>query len=587
MTTTPTPTENRYRRHRLGQEIVHVEVAHHPGDINDAITYHDRTSAEGLTAVDLLRRWAKNRFARYIKRDSTNTVDGSIIKGLEYITQEEAALEIDSGVTETVLLGIDSAIARATATLFTQPGQRWEYYTGEDEDEANEEIADMIEDYRLRGGAYTAMQRWDTLSVVAGSAVLGLTWVPGDETISYRVWRPSDVFVGFADRIGIEGDAVSRMPLWSILEDAAVVIVRVGRPNRRQAESAEIAERFLAYFGRSELYPRGRCVLYEARSPWQIPDVFGGGGGLVLDEYMDGEEPANPLTAAQDELGPEMVPHEYPFCLLYGGVGNVDLLHSDTTTYHVAREFDIAASRILKAASDGAAGTVVISSDGTGGEGRMPRSIRGVVSMPRGMQYGEYGYGAAGASLSAWDLLMRQIQMYGETAANIGGFEVTPDQGRAPESGFALSIRAHPKRQYRKQRIVINKGAVARIYEIERSLIAFHSTVEPPPATSYQVWTPGEMAIPRNPQEDYDLAEKLLTRGAISYLEFVRRVNGLETQAQARALLEQIAEQDAAFPPKGSPPGASGNGGTAGSGLAARLAARAGQVTTTGAQAQK
>jgi hypothetical protein len=535
--------ERTYRLVRVAlAESLADEFAANAEDLDSALTSLDGIDANGNTDHDQLRSEIKARFATSIDRKVN--ADGKVT--FEEYVNEASEAAIDQGYAETVLTRTYPKIVGATATLGTAPDMSFDYTLegeeepeptpdGEREQTVGEQVGELVGGYRDAGRFKQALIRADRLSVGLGSSAMYIRWHEGGP--KYQAVPPQSIYARYGEKI--VSDDGERSTDNTDIDDATCVGVRL--PDYRADSTSQPKIRFLTYCGRSDEYPKGRCVVYTVNSLDQWADVPPENNGRVLEEYRlpNTNEIANPLTLAQDEHKTQT---EYPVAIFLGQDASADLglfptsglaLWRDTT------EFDIAYSRVLSAAVEGARGLMVVKND----DGApLPRSMTGAVAGRDGLEVSKVGHEAAGASKSALEVL-EAVSNRISNAYFVPAYQMTHDGTKAPQSGYSLDVQNMPLEQRRRERIELNEHALERVFWIERGLHLAHGGQGDIPEGVTQQWNPGNIAKP------VDRAEQIANLGAatdkkyIDYVRAVREYNGFSTDAQAIDWIEEMGER--------------------------------------------
>lgn len=510
-----------YTRIRMLDTDGITESASKPAELVDAIGYLDRTEDKNL-----LKQYTKNRYATGLKK--ANTTDDATIQEGNYDTYTLGKVNtaIEVGKFEIVPSGLYGRIVDEVATLFTQTDQKW-IYSGDGIDA--EEIEETVLEHRQAGRFGETVERWDRLSVGVNCSYLRLLWVSGH--IQYEVIRPTAIHFQFP--LQIEEDSEFRSPLYTEIEDAATVAIQL-----TQTSSGSKDVQWIAYVGRSNQYPLGRCVTYASNKPYPIPEL---GDGNIINEYTIGEEAANPLTYLQDFYGPDMVHYEYPVSRLLGTASGADerLIPTTDTLYQNSKELDSSSSRNLTAAVKASTGTTAIRDPMNRG---LPETTEGAMSL-RGEQEITWGGRDAIHAVNAGNVIDNQKRELAESYG-VPGYRVVHTQTQ-PESGAALLIRHQPQVEYRKKRIRLNYANVIRLSELEIYYISMFGDIELKDVDI--TWFPGTWAPPVPPLDLIAEIKEAEANGYIDKVEAVRRYHRMETREEAREKLEEIQQTETDF----------------------------------------
>jgi len=507
--------------------------------LDTAVAYFDRTGDH-----DALRDAMKARFAVGITKTTTLSDAGSDTEtGYETYSKNAKEVQIEQGILEAVTSGIGGKIVGALANLFTADNQSWTFLKESEAGEAepSEDAEQLITEHRKMGGFSTAMVNTDSLACMINGAYLFVTWVGGH--LQYHVVNPTCLYAIYHESIIDNGE--ERAVDYSQIEDATAIVLRLSG----SLSAAPDQQQYLAMFGRSAEYPFGRHVTYRASRWDSIPEVGRGGVEYTIPEGFKGAgEIANPMSwlAAQDTK--KIVP-EYPIISLDGGLAKTGhgLLKLTTSLFDNCVEIDIGYSRLLKDSLNAARGKDVVTNEGGA---PLPRSLEGVVALHNGQSLQVMGLPAANAQ-QAMDVLESVVTSVG-SGYNVPDYMLVSDPATlTASSGVALIIRTKQLIDFRGYRIQANKAQVARLFDIEKSLITVYE-----PETQgklldgvHQSWDPGTYAIPEDRLIKIQALDNAVKSGYISQVKAVKDYNRLATDAEAIALIEQINEQNAEYPP--------------------------------------
>jgi len=535
-------------RTRLGELIVgasrYREIPEHIAEILDALS---PTSTRARSQRDAVREALIRRYARQIVRSERD--------GVAYESYEvpQAAAGYRGDLYEIVTLDFATDIWRQRARLYTEPGQVVSYSVPGDETEATAallaEAGEALAQQREDGGADLALQQADLYAVALGSAAVHLRSVDG--ALRYDPVPGCHVSARYGETV--ETDRGVRAVDYGDLEDASAVIVRLAGGDGARQESAadEATDQYVAYCGRSEAYPRGRCVVYEARHEEQIPEPGAGGiewcwsasGGRWEREPSRGEL-ANPLTVAQELADDYSIP-EYPVVRVLGDVaaafGSDQFPLRDESFFEQTRELDVLASRLTRIATVTARGVFAITNPG--GAPLPPVWDEGTVALTGEQTLQVLGQGGDGVRIG-WEIL-RQLAEATSRTQGVPAYAVSVSQAQ-PESGVAIRLRAHGLERDRQRRLVANRKVWPRLFSIERALVRVHNGVEIFPEGARIQWAPGDLDQPVDPQIEATTLSALLSSGVVDRVEAVRRERGYRTPGEARAEVERMDERSPA-----------------------------------------
>jgi hypothetical protein len=292
----------------------------------------------------ILAKYAQRYCERIQKADSGEVGSAEDTYYSNPVLAAKAA--VDTGKFEVVTLGTLTKIKRIVASL--NRDTEYQYV-----DEAGQEVEDFqqdIEQSRAQAGFLMKLGRTDELAVVSGSA--GMLVQQLGSQMDYQPLQSNQIKVVHAESI-MEGD--SERPTNTLdIEEASLVVLQM-------SAASGLASNYVAYFPRSDEYPKGRMVKYTANNWYEIPIV--GADGSV-DHRDAGDEIANPLTVLQDTAQDWTIP-EIPVSLWQGSVNGAgsELLPTYTTLYEQDKEINLAASRQMFAGVRSATGIIVFSTE--------------------------------------------------------------------------------------------------------------------------------------------------------------------------------------------------------------------------------
>jgi hypothetical protein len=498
------------------QELVSDEV------LDDVVEWFDRISCH-----DKIRRKMKARFGYGVMKGAD---------GYETYSRAATQKEIDMGFYEAVDVGIGQRIVSALANLFTRKDQNWQFYSSTGE--TDETTADVIESHRTMGGAYHAQVSADRLACATESGAIRVLWEGG--SLRYEAIAPQHIKVLYGPTV--IDDGVARPANITSLDDASAVVVRLS--GSVQSVAGHYSDcRWIAYVGRSETYPDGRCVTYVSPADaWDRIPAPGTPG--TYDVVRSGtEDLCNPLSwLANREEG---VLTEYPIVLLRGGHITVSdsVIPTQDTLYDSVVELTLGWSRTLKDALSGALGREVLSNP----QGQsIPETTEGVVVLRPGQTY-EIKNMSAGSITAAVDTL------YAASGAVANGwsvpsYTVVSRIGSAPDSGVALAIQAAPLMEFSIYREKINARAIVCMFGVERCLINYHLDSAIIPWDAYVTWTAGTLDVPRPEAERVLAITAALDAGLTDSVGAIREYHGLATDAEAQSMYDALRERSAASP---------------------------------------
>ena len=490
-----------------------------------------RTDAEQL-ATTLRRRYGM----------SIETPPGG---GYQTYTHLDFEAALREGQIEMVCVRTYRRIVESTATLFSQQDAAWTFTEpGTDEEGAPAHVpvdpalmAPLLS-MRERGRFQVGMVRADRVAVGLGSC--GVRPMVRSGRLVYEATPPQCIRVGYGTEI-IDGDgdkAERRATDPADLEDATVIAIRL--PDGGDERTEDRRPRWIAYMGRSEAYPDGRCVEYSADEWYSIPEP--GRAGIIY------EHPAgNPLTALQNRVGVDACPFEYPLVAILGTDASSVTpfpLHG-LSLYSASQEIDAAWSRILNCSLEAAAKIRVVTRTDAGST-ELPKSLSGSVALLPGQSLDVIGPSATDVQASS-DILRSLTRTIAE-AWSVPGYLVSDDDAASPESGVALAIRSQPMIAHRGSREMLNRDAVERLFTLERCLLWAAHGKEPWPASIEQSWYPGRVQLPRNEKEHLEQLKLGIEIGVIDRVDAVQEYHQFATTEEAQAYAEDIAKRSREVP---------------------------------------
>lgn len=479
-----------------------------------------------------VRQAIVNRYGTGIKQtkdDAGNT--------LETYTKAGFAERMLAGHVEVVTIGLGHNITAALATLFTEPGQRFALLspTGEEITDVAGWFAEFRESSQFIEGLVSA----DEEAVQLGVSLLFVEFYEG--YLRYRTIDPGKVKVRFDTYVTSDGEP--RPVNYLDIEDATCVVLETGTVDAD-------TKTYTAIFGRSDAYPNGRYVSYTSDNDGKdIPDI--GVEGIYEWTNTSGEV-ANPLSQYAND-NPTIPLPEYPLVLFFGGHVRRDRLFPiSTSLLEESIEADVAASHIRATSGDRARGTLALTKSQNNVTNPLPDHLYGEVSLEPGMTL-EAIDGNPNAPQVAWELLKAEnvaaAQGYGVPDYYVSSEDHTVEAS----SGVALKIRTGPLIKFRDKRAAINAPSVAKLFEIEKALIALFAEGDEAMITRLeaagQQWDPGEKDLPEELVDVVDTADKLLAKGVYDTIEYIRVVYKLSSEAEAIAKYEDLKARAEKYPP--------------------------------------
>lgn len=497
-------------------------------DTGKVLGYFGRINDRAQVKNAIVKRFGTG--IRRTKDSSGNTLESYVKEGFD--------ARMSAGHIEVVGVGLGHTITSALATLFTEPGQRFSI-VGVDGEETPSEVSDWLSDFRTASQFINGLTQADEEAVQLGCSVLLVEFFEGH--LKYRTIDPGKVKVRFDG--AVESDGETRPVNYQDIEDATCVIIETGTID---AETRS----YVAIFGRSYTYPNGRYVSYMSDSDGKdVPDV---GTDGVYEWTTAGGEIANPLSLYANDH-PDLDLPEYPVVLFYGGHVRMDRLFPiSTSLLEESIEADVAASHIRATSSDNARGTLVVKKSRENPTAKLPTHLRGEVSLEHGVEIESITTDSA-ASTVAWELLKAEniasAQSYGVPDYYVSSEDHTVEAS----SGVALKIRTGPLIKFRGKRAAINAPSVAKLFEVEKALIAMFvqgdDAIIRRLESAGQQWDPGEKDLPEELADTIEAADKLYDRGIYDDIEYIRVVYKLPSEAEAIDKYEELKRRREEYPP--------------------------------------
>jgi hypothetical protein len=316
------------------------------------------------------------------------------------------------------------------------------------------------------------------------------------------------------------------------LEEASVVVLML-------SVASSSTYNFVAYFPRSDMYPKGRMVKYEASMWYQIPEV----GNEGANDHMDAaEEVANPLTVLQDDAQNWTIP-EIPVVLWYGspdGAGS-SLLPVSTNLYENDKELNLAECRLLTGGVKSATGIIVFSNE-LGGSPIMPDNLsEALVQLKPGHALNVLH--VPGANVTALDGVVEKLGAYISEKYGVASYKLSVGGNTNIPSGVALVELNKPETKYRQGRADMNRAGMDKIFQIEKGLAAIDNEDPNFGAGITQTWTVNDPTFTQTEAEIQAAIKEDIALGVIDKRGAVRaRVPSMEnaTDEEVDAYLETL-----------------------------------------------
>ena len=463
---------------------------------------------------------AKKMATRYCSRIS-KAEDGSVYNS-DPVEAMRAA--VNAGLFEIISTGIMKKIVLNVANLTS--GAEFSYT--DDAGNLLDEFAADMKAAREQGNFTNVMQRLDQMSVAVGSAVL-FVQVLGNK-YSYQAISPDNVILLYNGIIEDSGEL--RAIDTTNIDEATAVIINTGPVDR-------VRNGYVAFFGRSDTYPRGRLVKYVASSWKDIPAV---NSESASEHYDKSGEIGNPFTILQDDKHDYTLP-EYPVAVWYGGSNDaVSLLPVDTELYDNSLEIDLANSRILLASLKSATGMVVFSRD-NGASPIIPDNLgEGVNILGAGQSLNVLSVPAVNAE-TAGKIVADNMAMLAE-AYGLPSYKLAMSKMTQVPSGAALNELDKPAQDTRQRRAGINSASMNRIFNIEMCLARIDNDDKNIFDGISQRWT----VQPLTHETELDRleeAQRLKDLGITDNKELVKKVfDDIDTDEEAEKYLEDLEVVD-------------------------------------------
>ncbi len=446
------------------------------------------------------------------------------------------ATKVDEGIIEAIASGFGPRVVNALASLFTETGKGFSL-THETIDDL-EEVEEVLQRYREEGGLAAQLVKCDRRSIQVGSSGILVSW--SNDGLSYQVISPSELRAYFSETIDENGKI--RAVDTADLEDATCITIRLSQVDA-------VTWNYLAIFGRSEEYPKGRWVYYEAASgDTEIPEV---GDKGAMDHEMDGEV-ANPLSYYAADNPDDNLP-EYPIMIIDGGVTeDTVIMPVYTSLYEDCLSMDTGASHLSATSQDAARGTLALTVDETATGMPLPRSLHGAIALfpGQGVEYHDHNAENSKVALDVMQGLMINIA----GGYSVPDYMVVPDDSAiSKESGVALMVKTEPLKKARQFRIELNSGAVRKLHQIDTILIHLHSEEDEALINQLletsQMWDAGEIKIPETPKDKTERINAAKDSGLMDEIAGIRDYYNLPTDEEAIKIYEQMKDRAADYPP--------------------------------------
>jgi len=243
---------------------------------------------------------------------------------------------------------------------------------------------------------------------------------------------------------------------------------------------------------------------------------------------------------------------EYPVTIFKGGICDTAALTPITDSLYLdSKEFDVAASHTLSKSQEGITGTTVITRELTSSHS-LPRTLSSVV----GLEPGQDAKKMEGHSSGAVDALevLERLMIHCAAGYSVPDYMVVSrDHTLDASSGVALAVKAGPLKENRKYRINLNAESVARLFDIEKSLLIVHheedDSIVQTLSECEQIWEPGKLILPENKNELIARLSTMLDKGTIDTLEYLRQAYMLPSDTEAEDMYKRMEKRKDEFPP--------------------------------------
>ncbi len=524
-----------YSTRQLWRQSIHdvamLEQKVEQSNVNTALDYHERIDDHDLVKEKMISRRATG-ITEVTSGDKT-------YQQYAPFTKQQAAAAVRAGLYESFTTGIGGKIINARM-IFNNKLQTWEWTIGKEE---NEELTNTIANERKRGNFWLSISKADWIACAVESCPVFVS-MAGDK-LKYKPFSPAALYAMFHTQI-IDGDKV-RSTDQTDIEDASVVVLELSSDTNNTTSSGK--QNYVAFFGRSDVHPMGRMVFYQASNWDGWPDVNDDSGEEWRPPNGDENDIANPLSWLNATSG-EVYP-EYPIFILLGGLSKTSdvLCPVNTSLYESCLEFDVGISALAKDALVNSKGTNKIHNDFGN---PLPAAWEGNVELSKGQDIEKVTHSNSNAQ-AAFEIFKGTARSVAEGFSVPGSF-VIEEPGGTPELPGTAARHMLPLLDDHEMRVNLNKAAIDRLWQIERGLYEIHTGKPLAGPDVEQVWNPGRFIMPQDETEMIANEKAKLDAGAISYVRYVRNINGLPTDKAAKEYIELIEKQNTETPPPVSAP---------------------------------
>ena len=462
-------------------------------NVSTMVDYLDGNYKQHI-AAGLIRRYAH----RITKNPDAVTIDNGSPDDQVYYSELQLGPKaaIEAGLFEILGTEYYQKISRHAASLSSDIEFEFVTEGGADADEFGTELLAA----RDAAGFRQRLGRCDEIAVATGSACMHVQVLGGK-----FVYTPVPAnMVWFAYANGVVEDDEDRAVDMLNIEEASVVVV--------QLDSGE-NNTYVAYFPRSDMYPRGRMVKYEAKRWQDIPSPWDGRNAVEATDNAG--EIANPLTVLQDDSGDYTRP-EVPVIPWIGtikGIGT-SIIPVDSALYNTCVELDMSLSRAFTSLNKSATGNLIFTTE----KGASPVWAD---NLGEGVNMLKPGQSAIMLNLppAGGEALLTGVEKGG---AMIGDSYGVPDYLLAVgdsvnvPSGAALMELNQPAAKMRRKRADINTGNMDRLFKVEVSLAAIDNEDPSFGAGIEQKWIVKDMSYVKTDEQrlnEAKLAKELKLKG--------------------------------------------------------------------------
>ncbi len=480
------------------------------------LDYHDGNDIQHIKVK------MAERYASEITRTENSATGEPTYNSVK--TKESQVAAIKNNLYEVVTKGMTRKIATNVARLFEN--STFKYVTNGLPDP---EFTAVMSEARKDGSFNLRASRMDEISVVTGSSAM-LVQVLNNK-LNYQPMAQDKIWIVFGNAIKT-GARYSAVDILNI-EDALTVIIQLDKDS------------YVAYFGRSDVYPNGRMVKYKAsawhKAPSLTPDAKDKEAQAIAASAEDYEIDGviyNPLTYWQDKSEDYSSP-EYPVITWQGspaGVGNC-ILPTQTSLYESSKEIDLSASRTSMSANKAARGAWFFTS--TDGATNEPTSFdEGVKTLEEGQS--ALVLSVPAGNIKTADTINNSNANYLSDQWGIPAYLLAVGENTTVPSAVALLELNRPAVMMQNKRAAINEESVDRLFDIEVALVSIETAKEVA-ADTEQIWEVSSLEVLQTKTELLNELKIEKDMGLIDNTGILLRLsNGLTTKEQAEEFLATI-----------------------------------------------